>query len=236
MHSPTAAVPTLRWQGSLLGGGAPTVDQSFAGARRLELGQGAWVDHVSGWVDGADTLFEELVATVPWRAHEIPMYDQVVPEPRLSAWWSGPGRHGWPAAVGPMADALSDRYAVAFDSMGANLYRDGRDSVAWHGDRVYREQDRALVAVVSLGSTRRFLLRPKGGGPSVRLEPAPGDLLVMGGTCQRTWQHSVPKSTVLPGPRISVTLRPTTMLPPGRRERRRPGRPVTSTSGGPGSI
>ncbi|QXC62942.1 alpha-ketoglutarate-dependent dioxygenase AlkB [Aquihabitans sp. G128] len=232
MASSPAALPDLSWQGSLLGGGEPQADAAFAGARRVELGQGAWVDHVPGWLRGADTLFDQLVDAVPWRAHEIPMYDQVVPEPRLSAWWSQPDRSTWPAHVAAIADALGARYDLEFDSLGTNLYRDGRDSVAWHGDRVYREQDRSLVAVLSLGSTRRFLLRPAGGGASVRFEPAPGDLLVMGGTCQRTWQHCVPKSAQLPGPRISVTLRPTSLLPPDRRVRRRPGRPVT-TDGAP---
>lgn len=220
MPSSPASVPELRWQGSLLGGGEPCPDATFATLRRVELGQGAWVDHAPGWLTGADSLFEQLVDAVPWQAHEVPMYDQVLPEPRLSAWWRGTGPTGWPPHVAALADVLGDRYGVPFDSMGANLYRDGHDSVAWHGDRVYREQDQALVAVISLGSTRRFLLRPRGGGASVRFEPAPGDLLVMGGTCQRTWQHCVPKSATLPGPRISVTLRPTTMLPADQRTRR----------------
>ena len=136
------------------------------------------------------------------------MYDQILPEPRLSCWWGAASTRAWPEGIEPIADALSRRYRIPFDSCGANLYRDGRDSVAWHGDRVLREQDESLVAVLSLGSSRRFLLRPKGGGASVRLDPAPGDLLVMGGTCQRTWQHSVPKSATAAGPRLSVTLRP----------------------------
>jgi alkylated DNA repair dioxygenase AlkB len=205
--STPAAPPDLHWQGSLLGAGAPRCDPTFEGARRVALGAGAWVDHVPGWLDGADTLFEALVDAVPWRAHEVPMYDRVVPQPRLSAWWGDGERSTWPADLAPLAEALGARYGIEFDSLGANLYRDGRDSVAWHGDRVYREQDRALVAVLTLGSARRFLLRPKGGGTSVRLDPAPGDLLVMGGTCQRTWQHSVPKTSRPVGPRLSVTLR-----------------------------
>ncbi|MCU1496954.1 MAG: putative alkylated repair protein [Acidimicrobiales bacterium] len=208
MVSSPAAAPALCWQGSLLGGGPPLVDRAFARCRRVCLSQGAWVDVTPGWLSGADTLFEQLVDSVPWRAHEVPMYDKVVPQPRLSAWWGTADRSTWPAGIVPLATALSDRYGVGFDSLGANLYRDGHDSVAWHGDRVYREREDALVAVISLGSTRRFLLRPKGGGPSVRLDPAPGDLLVMGGTCQRTWQHSVPKSATATGPRLSVTLRP----------------------------
>ena len=208
MSSRLVAAPPLAWQGSLLGGGEPTVDASFAAVERLPLGQGAWVDVVRGWVAGADTLFERLVDEVPWQAHEVPMYERVVPQPRLSAWWGERDERPWPPGAGAMADALTARYGPRFSALGANLYRDGRDSVAWHGDRVYRDRLTSLVAVVSLGATRRFLLRPAGGGPSVRLEPAAGDLLVMGGTCQRTWQHSVPKDARCPGPRISVTLRP----------------------------
>jgi alkylated DNA repair dioxygenase AlkB len=204
--TPTAP-PTLAWQGSLLGGGAPEADRSFRRVERVRLDDDAWVDVVPGWLTGADTLFAHLVDVVPWRAHEVPMYDDVVTQPRLSAWWGAEAAGPWPDHVAPIADALTHRYGVAFDSLGANLYRDGSDSVAWHGDRVYREQHRALVAVLTLGSARRFLLRPKGGGTSVRLCPAPGDLLVMGGACQRTWQHSVPKTTRAVGPRLSVTLR-----------------------------
>lgn len=214
MSSVPIATPALTWQGTLLGAAEqPAPDASFGTARRVELGDEAWVDHVPDWLTGADALFEELAATVAWRAHEMPMYDKVVPQPRLSAWWGEGDRTPWPAAIPPLAEALSERYVVAFDSLGANLYRDGRDSVAWHGDRIYRSQDHALVAVLSLGSVRRFLLRPKGGGPSHRFDPAPGDLLVMGGTCQRTWQHSVPKAAHA-GARISVTLRHRAPLPP----------------------
>jgi alkylated DNA repair dioxygenase AlkB len=105
-----------------------------------------------------------------------------------------------------MADLLSGRYGVAFTQVGVNLYRDGSDSVAWHGDRVARELPEAVVALVSLGAARPFRLRPTGGGPSVGYLPGPGDLLVMGGSCQRTWQHAVPKTRAAP-PRISIQFR-----------------------------
>jgi alkylated DNA repair dioxygenase AlkB len=202
-----AAAPALDWQASLFGADEPAPDWAFSDARRIELGDGAWVDVVPGWLQGADTLFERLLPTVSWQEREIPMYERVLPEPRLSCWWGNGTDQPWPSEARAMARALHGRYGVRFDSLGANLYRDGADSVAWHGDRVYREQEVALVAVVSLGSQRRFLLRPTGGGPSVRLNPMPGDLLVMGGTCQRTWQHCVPKTARSVGPRISVTLR-----------------------------
>jgi len=105
-----------------------------------------------------------------------------------------------------MAGALSDRYRVRFTQVGGNLYRDGADSVAWHGDRVARDLPESVVALVSLGATRPFRLRPTGGGPSVLYRPGAGDLLVMGGSCQRTWQHSVPKCRGV-GARISVQFR-----------------------------
>lgn len=213
MSSRVATLPSLRWQGSLFGAAEPHADPCFATAERIELGDGAWVDVVPGWLQGADTLFERLVSSVRWLEHEVPMYEQIVAQPRLSAWWSD-GRGTWPSPIGPIADALSARYGVAFDALGCNLYRSGTDSVAWHGDRIYREQDVALVAVLTLGAPRRFLLRPKGGGPSVKLRPGPGDLLVMGGTCQRTWQHAVPKTAQPVGPRLSVTLRHRAELAP----------------------
>jgi alkylated DNA repair dioxygenase AlkB len=102
---------------------------------------------------------------------------------------------------------LSERYRVELDSMGMNLYRDGRDSVAWHGDRIAREIEKPIVALVSLGHPRKFLLRPKGGGRSRPFELGRGDLLVTGGRTQRLWQHSVPKVATVAGPRISLAFR-----------------------------
>ena len=207
MRSAPATAPSLAWQPSLLGHGPPTPDPTFATLQRIELSSGAWVDVAPGWLSGADRAFEDLVDVVPWRTRQVEMYERTVDEPRLTCWWGNDQDGSWPELARPMADALTTHYGIAFDSLGANLYRDGRDSVAWHGDRILREQLLAMVAVVSLGATRRFLLRPKGGGPSVRLDPAPGDLLVMGGTCQRTWQHSVPKVAGPVGPRLSLMLR-----------------------------
>jgi alkylated DNA repair dioxygenase AlkB len=190
------------WQPSLLGDDPPGFDPSLAGLERRELGSGAWYDVVEGWVSGADRLFAELVERAPWAAHERPMYDRTVAEPRLTTRvWTTP-----PAPLPAMAESLSRHYACDLSTVSANLYRDGRDSVAWHGDRVGRRRSETVVAIVSLGSPRRFLLRRIGGGRSLRLNPAAGDLLVLGGTCQRTWQHSVPKCAHA-GPRISVMFR-----------------------------
>jgi alkylated DNA repair dioxygenase AlkB len=180
----------------------PRPDPAFAGADRRDLGSGAWLEVVPGWVSGADVLFERVLAAAPWASHERRMYDRRVVEPRLTTrGWDDP-----PDPVPAMAARLSERYGADLAVVSANLYRDGRDSVAWHGDRHGQRVDETVVAIVSLGSPRRFLLRPKGGGASLRLEPGPGDLLVLGGTCQRTWQHSVPKRRSA-GPRISVMFR-----------------------------
>lgn len=194
---------TLTWQASLLGAGVePSCDPSFDGARRRFLGAGAWVDLAYGWVQGADALFERLLTSAPWSTRERPMYDRVVAEPRLSTGsWASP-----PAPCGELADALGARYGIDLSAVSANLYRDGRDSVAWHGDTLGRHRDRTVVAIVSLGEPRRLLLRPKGGGPSVRFTPGHGDLLVMGGTCQHTWDHAVPKCAAA-GSRISLMFR-----------------------------
>lgn len=198
----------LSWQASLFGGAEEPVafDASFTAIERRELAHGAWLDLLPGWVRGADALFEQILEVADWQSRTIRMYDRVVPEPRLVARWRF-DRDGAPLpVVADMAEALSQRYGVRFTSVGANLYRDGSDSVAWHGDRVARELPEAIVALVSLGATRPFKLRPKGGGPAITLLPGRGDLYVMGGSCQRTWDHAVPKVKTAE-PRISLQFR-----------------------------
>jgi alkylated DNA repair dioxygenase AlkB len=198
--------PDIAWQPSLLDGGAVGFDATFAGVRRRDLADGAWVDHRPGWCHGSDELFARLLKQTPWRGRTVHMYDRLVAEPRLTFRWvlgDGPAP---PDDLQDMAGVLSERYGVRFSQIGVNLYRDGADSVAWHGDRVARELPEATVALVSLGATRPFRLRPTGGGASVLYRPGPGDLLVLGGSCQRTWQHAVPKCRGV-GPRISVQFR-----------------------------
>ncbi|MBW0105051.1 alpha-ketoglutarate-dependent dioxygenase AlkB [Pseudonocardia sp. KRD291] len=213
----------LSWQSSLFdiapdAGAAPG---GFDGVCRHELAHGAWVDVVPGWLRGADELFVRLLETTPWRGHELWMYDRTVPEPRVTHRWridAGEPADRPEPLLADMATELGERYDVAFTQVGANLYRDGADSVAWHGDRVAREMATSVVALVSLGATRPLRLRPTGGGASVSFPLASGDLLVMGGSCQRTWQHSVPKVRDC-GPRISVQFRHA--YPTGDRARRR---------------
>ena len=197
-------MPALTWQPSLLAVDEPDFDRGLGGARRRFLGDGAWVDLVPGWVRGSDVLFDRLLAEVEWEAPaDRPMYDRIVAVPRLVA---GGWPTGKPEVVRRMAGCLSAHYGRRLPQITANLYRDGNDSVAWHGDRIGRRHSDTVVAILSLGCTRRFLLRPDGGGPSIAHDLRSGDLLVLGGTCQRTWQHCVPKRASA-GPRISLMFR-----------------------------
>jgi alkylated DNA repair dioxygenase AlkB len=199
---------TPDWQPSLLDEATePAVDETFASLARVDLDPESWVDYAPGWVTGADELFAELLASTTWGQRTRTMFDKRVVEPRLtSSWRAESGVSLQPAVLEDMRRVLSEHYGVELDSMGMNLYRDGRDSVAWHGDRIAREIERPIVALVSLGHPRKFLLRPKGGGPSRPFELGRGDLLVTGGRTQRLWQHSVPKVAAA-GPRISLAFR-----------------------------
>ncbi|GAA5018993.1 alpha-ketoglutarate-dependent dioxygenase AlkB [Kitasatospora paranensis] len=185
----------------------------LGGLRRTALGDGAWIDVLPGWLHGAGPLFEALAAEVPWREERRTMYERVVDVPRLLAFYGEADTLPHPALAAART-ALSSHYGPElgepFSTAGLCYYRDGHDSVAWHGDRLGRGglQD-TMVAIVSVGEPRPLLLRPRGGGsPTVRRLLGHGDLLVMGGSCQRTWEHAVPKTGRPVGPRISIQYRP----------------------------
>lgn len=199
------------YQPSLLAGGDPAVGSGARIARHW-LDETSWVDLGPGWLRGADTLLVELVDRLSWGCGRRRMYDRIVDEPRLSA-VCDLGDPGTPAVFSAMATALDARYDESMDSVWVNFYRDGQDSVAWHSDRVGRTHRQPVVAIITLGGPRRFLVRPRGGGRSRSFAPASGDLLVMGGDCQHNWEHAVPKAAIAP-PRMSVTFR----------RRRRPAR------------
>jgi alkylated DNA repair dioxygenase AlkB len=192
-------------QPSLFGCGDPGFDPTLSGIRRLPLSRGAWVDHLPAWVVGHQALFDALWSTTRWRSERRWMYEREVDVPRLFAVLpdDGPGHPLLPE----LGAALSSHYHRQLPEISLAAYRDGRDSVAFHGDRLGRLRADAVVAIVSLGEPRRFLLRPMGGGASHGFDLGWGDLLVMGGTCQRTWQHGIPK-VASAGPRISVQFRP----------------------------
>ncbi|MER6273865.1 alpha-ketoglutarate-dependent dioxygenase AlkB [Streptomyces sp900105755] len=182
------------------------------GIGRTVLGSGAWIDVLPGWLSGADALFEELAADVPWHAERRQMYDNVVDVPRLLSFYGAGDPLPHPVLT-EAREALTRHYGdelgEPFTTAGLCYYRDGRDSVAWHGDRIGRgAREDTMVAILSVGAPRDLLLRPRRGGPSVRRPLGHGDLIVMGGSCQRTWEHCVPKTARAAGPRISIQFRP----------------------------
>lgn len=196
------------WQASLLDmGGLVAFDSTFSDLKRIKLDEQSWADYTPGWVSNSDSLFQELLETKDWGRRTRQMYDNKVEEPRLTWTWRGDsGSQLQPEIVDEMRIALSDHYGVAFDSAGMNLYRDGNDSVAWHGDRIRKEIEKPLVALISIGEARKFLLKPAEGGRSRSFLLGRGDLFVTGGLTQRTWQHSVPK-VAQAGGRISIAFR-----------------------------
>lgn len=202
---------TCAFQGSLLDCSDESGPRSLTPVRTT-LTQGAWIDIRRGWIAGADALFERLAEVVPWRAESRQMYERVVDVPRLLAFYGEDD---------PLPDPVLDEAKSALDAhyepelgepfrtAGLCLYRDGRDSVAWHGDRTGRGRTHdTMVAIISVGEPRSLLLRPRGGGPTLRHDLGHGDLIVMGGSCQRTWEHAIPKSGKAIGPRISIQFRP----------------------------
>jgi alkylated DNA repair dioxygenase AlkB len=204
---------SVQVQESLLDVAGEPVLGSLAGSvRRVPLSRGAWVDVRPGWLAGSGEVFARLAEAVPWRAERRHMYDRVVDVPRLLCFYGEDQALPDPVLTAALR-ALNAHYGAElgepFRTAGLCLYRDGRDSVTWHGDTTGRgsRQD-TMVAILSLGALRAFLLRPRGGGASRRYEIGHGDLLVMGGSCQRTWKHAVPKTAQAVGPRISVQFRP----------------------------
>jgi alkylated DNA repair dioxygenase AlkB len=204
MNTCSGTMGSVLLQGSLFASGEIGVADD-APTERLHLDAGSWVDLTRGWLGGADELCQLLATTVPWRQGRRTMYDREVDDPRLSCWFHDGDALPHPVLV-VARDALERRYGHRFGNPGMNLYRDGADSVAFHRDRELRRLDDTLVAIVTLGGRRPFLVRPHGGGRSRDLAPASGDLLVMGGRCQLDWEHGVPK-VARSGVRLSVSWR-----------------------------
>jgi alkylated DNA repair dioxygenase AlkB len=207
-----AAAPAVALQPSLLD---VAEDVSFgplgATVQRRPLTDGAWIDLRRGWVTGSVLLFERLRDNAHWQSERRQMYDRVVDVPRLSCYlrgdvpWPDPFLYDLKAALD---EQYADELGEPFLTCGMAYYRDGRDSVAWHGDTIGRSStEDTIIAIVSVGAARPFLLRPRGGGPSIKLDVGHGDLLVMGGSAQRTWEHAVPKTAKDVGPRISIQYR-----------------------------
>jgi alkylated DNA repair dioxygenase AlkB len=197
----------LAWQPSLFGEDRPAFDRTFAAVRRIWLDQTSWLEHAPAYVRGANRLLKEIVARRAWAQRTRRMWDRDVLEPRLTSLWRlDSGERLTPEVLEELRLALSERYGVELDAVGFNLYRDGRDSVAWHRDRIHRRIAEPVVVLLSFGAPRRLLLRPRGGGPSRAFELGHGDLFVTGGLTQRTWEHCVPK-VARAEPRLSLAFR-----------------------------
>ena len=191
----------------LFGRGQPQFDPAFSRLKREHLAGDAWLDIAPGWLQGHQSLFDSLLASTRFRSERRLMYERVVEVPRLYAVLGEDGPI--PALVNAMQRALSERYQEQFTRISLGYYRTGQDSVAFHGDRIARTLPNALVATVSVGAARRFLMRPVSGGRSLAFTLGQGDLLVMGGSCQRTWQHAIPKTNRVDAePRIAIMFRP----------------------------
>ncbi len=185
----------------------------FQHTERRNLGDGAFVEVRAGWLADGDGLLDDLLSAIPWRAERRQMYDRVVDVPRLVSFHDLTAQDPPHPMLARLRGRLNDIYASElgepFTTVGLCYYRDGADSVAWHGDTIGRSRtEDTMVAVVSLGATRTFALRRRGGGRTLRLPQAHGDLLVMGGSCQRSWEHAVPKTSAPTGPRVSIQFRP----------------------------
>jgi alkylated DNA repair dioxygenase AlkB len=208
---------TTPFQGSLLESvdAQPRLGELAGRVRRTVLTRGAWVDVLPGWMSDSDGVFLDLVESVPWRAERRQMYERMVDVPRLVCFYDEGETLPHPILDQARA-ALSAQYrrelGEPFTTSGLCYYRDGRDSVAWHGDRIGRSStEDTMVAIVSLGEARRLMLRPRhgrSGEASIAFPLGHGDLIVMGGSCQRTWEHAIPKTAKRVGPRISVQFRP----------------------------
>lgn len=181
----------------------------------------ARLDYRPGWIEPAraDSLFTTLQREVAWEARALTMFGRVIEQPRRIAFqgddgvvyrYSNDDYHAapWHPAVAALRDRLEDDYGTPFNSVLLNLYRDGRDGMGWHADDEPELGDRPMIASISLGAVRRFVLRSRAGpARKIDLALAPGSLLLMAGDLQQRWQHQVPKTARPVGPRINLTFR-----------------------------
>jgi alkylated DNA repair dioxygenase AlkB len=195
------------YQASFLGNASPAHDFDFSGTRHIALDASSWIEHIPACFGQADSLFLELLEIAPWLQRDRWMYTRTVIEPRLTADYPDVSEVPHPA-LRSIAAALSEHYGVRYRSLWVNLYRDQHDSTAWHGDNIGRIQPESIVPVLTLGASRRFLIRPTQGGRTWTFRPASGDLIVMGGRAQRDWRHCVPKESEPSAPRISINFAP----------------------------
>ncbi|MBS0419539.1 MAG: alpha-ketoglutarate-dependent dioxygenase AlkB [Proteobacteria bacterium] len=180
-------------------------DFDFSTAQRSAIDAHSWIEVVPGWLSGSHSVFERLTTAVPWRQHDRRLFDQTFREPRLTAEYKTL-RNVPDEVLRKAVSALSKYYGVRYDSVWLNFYRHGEDSTGWHRDRFSCRKPECIVPVLTLGATRRFLIKPRNGGTSIAYKPGSGDLIVMGGRSQEDWVHSVPKEPGLCEGRISINF------------------------------
>jgi alkylated DNA repair dioxygenase AlkB len=207
---------------------------------RVELESGAWVTLTEGWLsaDEGGAIYECMLRELSWEQRFIVLFGKRVLQPRLIAWagelpyrYSGQTLEprAWPEHVRGLLERVNEATEAGFNHVLANRYRDGKDSMGYHADAEPELGLDPIVATVSLGAARRFLLRrherrqasmcddvrrPRREAP-LTLLLTQGSLLVMGGTCQRHYRHAIPRENVVPaGERISLTFRRLLAAPP----------------------
>lgn len=190
---------------------------------RQNIGHGAWIEYVPDFLVDADRVLESLMAELEWEQRSNLVFGKEVLQPRLCAWagaipYKFSGQTLEARSPTPTVVDLSQRVIQAvphpFNHVVINHYRTGRDWVAKHADNERELGYRPLIVAISLGSTRRFDLMRKKGRRLVKLQLEHGSLLVMGGACQHTWRHALPKAAAVSEPRLNLTWRQL-MGPPG---------------------
>lgn len=193
---------------SLFGVGEPAIN-GFEQCLTVPLSPTSWLEVQPSFVAGSELLFEDLLEKTQWRAYRRPMFDKVVDVPRLMG--HPPPDSKYSGLIEELRVLFSQRYGSEFTRVSLALYRDGRDSVAWHADVDGSASPQDLVVVVGLGARRLFHVRAKGGPKVYSVTTGEGDLVAMCGKAQHEFEHCVPKSAVTE-PRIAVVFR----TPPAR--------------------
>lgn len=173
------------------------------------------------WLDQeqADRLLRDLRGSIAWENHRIRLFGREHASPRLSCWIGDPDAvyrysgsrfvpRPWPSALSPLRTRLCAELGTGFNSVLANLYRDGRDCMGWHSDNEAELGPAPVIASVSLGDARRFVLKHRD-DPSTKLaiELPHGSLLVMAGATQRHYRHALPRTAKPTDERINLTFR-----------------------------
>jgi alkylated DNA repair dioxygenase AlkB len=199
------AAPTGPIDHARTGGLDVVVDETFGSAERIQLDEHSWIDHVRGWLSGDVELMRYLMAGADWEQRSRWMYDRRVQEPRLTAEYPVIAEAPHPV-LHYVTEALSAHYEINYTRLWMNWYRDNQDGTSWHADHNAEKLEQAVIPVLSLGAGRRFLIKANAGGRSTIVEAHGGDLVVMGGRCQRDFKHSVPKQKTVTGPRVSLNF------------------------------